>query len=521
MSTPSTLTICLGFLVILPEAGAVVFLSSRVTIWSSVGACLTAGLFATVVVATGSTPPTTPEASTPTPVLSVPPVTAGGYLSAAPDAAAAPEDPTPIPDDVKASYLLTVVSADTAAALAKDESVHAVVLSSDGTTATVAFPQDQSAKASAIAPGASFEQNTPVTTQDTQTKPPAWGLDRIDSGSPTFDARYTYDSDGSGTRIYVVDTGIYERNADFSDGWHPATPQCSTVTAPPTATVTAHMLRGSRRARVRSGQEGHAGAGAGARLQGRWIQFRCGDRLRLDLQEPPWWACCDQHELRKRAQPGRQRRGVQSCEAGFVVVAAAGNDSADACAFSPAGATAAITVASAKLDGSFASDSNWGPCVDINAPGVDITSDYLKGITTMSGTSMASPHVAGEAARILQTHPRWKAADVLSYLRSVSPDNTVTGAPSGTTKRLAVLPSGSEKALEKATAVATANSWLGTPPMPCTAGSETTGVSEPMSTGPCIGRTCPRGTRGTEGRHAEVAESKWRPDPWDIRLRPQ
>lgn len=112
--------------------------------------------------------------------------------------------------------------------------------------------------------------------------------------------------------------------------------------------------------------------------------------------------------------------------AGIVFVVAAGNENADACLKSPASAPNAITV-SALNDGdgildnddSFARFSNWGTCVDMIAPGVDIESTYKGGgYSTLTGTSMASPHVAGAAALYLVANPGSSPADVRDALVS-------------------------------------------------------------------------------------------------------
>jgi subtilisin family serine protease len=117
--------------------------------------------------------------------------------------------------------------------------------------------------------------------------------------------------------------------------------------------------------------------------------------------------------------------------AGVVMVVAGGNSNTTACSHSPASALNAITVGSTAEDDSRADDSNFGTCVDIFAPGENIISaktNTISGSTSYSGTSMASPHVAGVAALLLEESPGITPGQLLQrMLDSATPD--VVGDP--------------------------------------------------------------------------------------------
>jgi PKD repeat protein len=124
-----------------------------------------------------------------------------------------------------------------------------------------------------------------------------------------------------------------------------------------------------------------------------------------------------------------------SVTAGVVYAVAAGNDGGDACQHSPAAEPTAITVGATDINDGFASFSNRGSCVDIDAPGVNITSAWYSSNTatnTISGTSMATPHVAGAIALYLQVNPTATAAQVDAALKANASTTTV---PAGTTNK--------------------------------------------------------------------------------------
>ena len=119
----------------------------------------------------------------------------------------------------------------------------------------------------------------------------------------------------------------------------------------------------------------------------------------------------------------------------MVPLVAAGNDYANACYYSPARASSAITVGSTDRYDQLSEFSNWGSCVDILAPGTDITSAWPSsdsGTNTISGTSMATPHVAGAAALYLQQHPNASVSEVERALKNTATPRTidyVNGSP--------------------------------------------------------------------------------------------
>jgi len=124
---------------------------------------------------------------------------------------------------------------------------------------------------------------------------------------------------------------------------------------------------------------------------------------------------------------------------GVTTVVAAGNDAANACNYSPASAPSAITVGATQINDQIASFSNRGSCVDILAPGVSITSSWIgspTAINTISGTSMATPQVAGLAAYLISLEGLSTPAAVEARIVALAANGALINLPAGTVNRL-------------------------------------------------------------------------------------
>jgi len=172
--------------------------------------------------------------------------------------------------------------------------------------------------------------------------------------------------------------------------------------------------------------------------------------------------------------------------AGAVVVVAAGNDNLDACSYSPARVAEAITVGATDNTDTMADFSNFGTCVDVLAPGKGIVSAYIGSTTktaSMSGTSMASPHICGAAALYLGSNPKATPAQVQTAIIAAAVASTISGIKSGTVNRFLYV-----NPLVATAAAAPATTAPRTTARPAT----TTAASSSSSS--CKGNKCQTGT---------------------------
>lgn len=267
---------------------------------------------------------------------------------------------------------------------------------------------------------------------------PVWGLDRIDEQARALNKSYEQRATGQGVNVYVIDTGIRATHAGFggrvsggmtavTDG--KGTDDCNghgTHVAGTIGSATWGVAKSVNLFPVRvlgcNGQGTLGGVLAGV------------DWVTKNHRKP----AVANMSLGGSAFPLMDEAVQKSIAAGVVYVLAAGNSNADACTASPARAPEALTVAASNIDDRRASFSNWGSCVDLFAPGQDIPSTWHTGDTavhTISGTSMAAPHVAGVAAIYLEKNPTASPASVAKALLDGSTANVIQDAK-GTPNRL-------------------------------------------------------------------------------------
>jgi subtilisin family serine protease len=297
---------------------------------------------------------------------------------------------------------------------------------------------EEQAQRLAADPRVQFVQaDSEVHIMDTQTNPPSYGLDRIDQRDLPLNNAYTFATNAATVHAYIIDTGIRTTHQTFGGR---ATFGHNSVDTNNTdcnghGTHVAGTVGGTQ-----------YGVAKGVQLvavkvlncQGSGSTAQVVDGINWVAQNAVKPAVANM-SLGGGADNAIDNAVRQAIQAGVTFAIASGNSNADACTSSPARVTEAITVNASDRNDARASFSNFGTCTDIFAPGVNITSSWNASDTatnTISGTSMATPHVTGGAALWLAAHPTDTPAQVQAGLVAAATADKIGNAGGGSPNKL-------------------------------------------------------------------------------------
>ncbi|BCA99191.1 serine protease [Acinetobacter baumannii] len=274
----------------------------------------------------------------------------------------------------------------------------------------------------------SVESDTIVNIDATTQSNPDWGLDRIDQKALPLNSTYSYLQTGSGTTAYIVDTGILSSHQEFSgrvlSGYTAISDGNGTTDCNGHGTHVAGTVGGTTYGVAKNVNLvpirilGCDGSGASSNV------IAGLDWILKNGKKPA---------VVNMSLGGATSSSLDSAvenlyNNGYVMVVAAGNSNTDACTSSPARVSKAITVAATDNTDTRASYSNYGSCVDIFAPGSQINSSWIGSNTAtkiLNGTSMATPHVAGVVAEMLQSTPTASPQTISTNLLNQASSNVV------------------------------------------------------------------------------------------------
>ncbi len=263
-----------------------------------------------------------------------------------------------------------------------------------------------------------------------------WGIDRIDQNNLPLSKSYNYNVSGEGVHAYIIDTGMRATHQQFAgrmgDGFDSLDDGQNTNDCQGHGTHVAGTVGGSTWG-VAKAVTFHPIRVLNCEGSGTDAQVIAGiDWVTANHVKP----AVANMSLGGEAAQALDDSVRNSIAAGITYALAAGNDNADACNGSPARTLEAITVGSSTRTDRRSMFSSWGTCVDIFAPGSSITSASNAndtGSQSMSGTSMAAPHVAGAAALYLSAHPEATPAEVAEALTTNATKGKIgspgTGSP--------------------------------------------------------------------------------------------
>ncbi|MFI6390516.1 S8 family serine peptidase [Nonomuraea sp. NPDC050540] len=292
------------------------------------------------------------------------------------------------------------------------------------------------------------QQNAVHRASDTQPNPPSWGLDRIDQRNLPLNSSYTYGPTGQGVRAYIIDTGIRPSHGDFGGR----------------ASIGYDAIGDGQNGNDCNGHGTHVAGTTGGTAHGvaklvtlvgvRVLNCQGSGTTAQVVAGIDWvTANAVKPAVANMSLGGSANTALDDAVKGSIAsgvgyAIAAGNGlfglfALDACTQSPARVPEAITVSITNISDTKPSWGNRGPCVDLFAPGYNITSAWNtsdSATNTISGTSMSAPHVAGAAAAYLQGHPTATPQQVRDAIVANSTTGVVRSPGSGSPNRLLYTP---------------------------------------------------------------------------------
>jgi subtilisin family serine protease len=309
-----------------------------------------------------------------------------------------------------------------------------------------AMSADAARKLAADPAVAYVQQNRAVHVTTDQLNPPSWGQDRVDQRDLPLDSKYSYSTTAANVTAYVIDTGIRTTHQEFGGRatWGTNTTgdgndtDCNGHGTHVSGTIggsTYGLAKGVHLVAVKVLDCGGSGSFAGVAAGIDWA-----------AQNHASGPAVANMSLGAQGSDAATETAVRNAIAdGITFGIASGNSNADACNFTPARVAEAITVNASTRTDARASFSNFGTCTDIFAPGQDITSSWNTNDTasnTISGTSMATPHVVGAAALYLAGNPTATPAAVQAAMKASATPNKITSPGSGSPNLLLYTGSG-------------------------------------------------------------------------------